>query len=117
MSNQPYTINGTPIKKPTDFTIERYNLTDSGRLANGDMVMALIAKKRKFLLKYAALSGTDLNTILSLIDGTAMFFTFGYYENGVSKTATCYAGHIPSKVYRRDGIWVWKDVNFDLIER
>lgn len=102
---------------PKDFTIERYNLTKSGRLAAGNMVMDLISKKRKFLFRYPAITGKELNVILGLIDTNAMFFQVSYYENGVNKVATCYAGHVPSQTHRTDGNWVWKEVNFDLIER
>ncbi len=114
---QEITISGTTIPTPQEFHIERYNLTKAGRVATGDMKMDLIAKKRKFLLRYRVLSGTQLNNILTLIDGPGIvFFTVGYIENGVTKTAICYAGHIPSHLFRTDGKWYWRDVNFDLIE-
>lgn len=112
-----FKINETVIKTPHDFDIERYNITKAGRVANGSMVMDLIAKKRKFLFRYKVISGTEMNKILSLIDTTAMFFVLTYEENGEEKTATCYAGHIPTKRFRTDGVWYWKDMNFDLIER
>ena len=116
---QEFRINNTKIKtpKPGDFSIERYNLTKSSRLANGFMMIELIAKKRKFLFRYPVISGPELNNILSLIDGTDMGFTFSYWENNTLKYAHCYAGHIPSQLWRRDGPWVWRDVNFDIIER
>lgn len=112
-----FKINGTTIRTPTEFHIERYNLTKAGRVANGTMHMDLIAKKRKFLFRYTVISGTDMNTILSLIDGTNMFFTLSYVENGTTKTAVCYAGHIPTERFRTDGVWYWKNMDFDLIER
>lgn len=111
------TINGTAIKTPTHFAIERYNLTKSGRVASGKMTMELIAKKRKFTLEYAVLTGSELSTILGLIDGSSLFFTLGYTENGVAKTALCYAGAIPSTLYRDDGPYYWTDVKFSLIEQ
>jgi hypothetical protein len=111
------TINGTVIKTPTNFTIERFNLTKAGRTASGKMTMELIAKKRKFTLEYAVLTGSELNTILSLIDGNVLFFTLGYTENGTAKTATVYAGAIPSTLYRNDGPYYWTDVSFSLIEQ
>ncbi|GGF88526.1 hypothetical protein [Paenibacillus abyssi] len=110
------TINGTPIKTPDHFSIERYNLTKAGRLASGKMTLELIAKKRKFQLEYNILSGSELNNILSLIDSSSMFFTLGYTENSVAKTAVCYAGAIPSTLYRSD-VWQWTDVTFSLIEQ
>lgn len=113
-------VDGVTIKNPTEFSIERYNITKAGRVASGKMVMDLVAKKRKFLLRYAAISGKDLNTILSAIDTNNMFMTFEYVENGVTKTATVYVGHIPSVLHRMAASgdhWYWKDVNFDLIEQ
>ena len=114
-------INGTPIKNPTEFKIERYNLTKSGRVASGLMTMELVAKKRKFFLKYEVISGNDFQNILNLIDGNEMFFQFEYEEHGVIKTATCYAGAIPSVKYRAEkgssSDWYWKGVDFDIIEQ
>lgn len=114
-------INGTPIKQPSDFKIERYNLTKSGRVASGAMTMELVAKKRKFFFTYQVISGKDFQDILNLIDGEEMFFDFEYEENGVIKTAVCYVGAIPSTKFRvQKGTindWYWKDVNFDIIEQ
>lgn len=115
-------INGTKIKTPTALNIETYNLTKSGRTASGLMTMDLVAKKAKLNLTYEVLSGDDLKTILSLIDGTQMFFTVKYPdEDGVEKTITCYAGAIPRDRFRgssRPGdSWYWKNVNFALIEQ
>jgi len=110
-------LGGVTIKKPTSFRIERYTLTKAGRVASGLMTLEYIAKKRKFVFEYEVISGTELNTILDIIDTTTMFFTINYRENNVNKSATVYAGHIPSEQFRTDGVWYWKDVNFDLIEQ
>lgn len=110
-------LNGTTIKKPKDFKISKFNLTKSGRVASGKMVMDLIAKKRKFEFSYEVLSGPDLDTILGIIDTDAMFFTIDYVENGVAKNATVYVGEIAAKKFRTDGVWYWKDVSFNLIEQ
>lgn len=110
-------INNTTIKSPKDFDIEEYNLTKSGRLASGLMCMDFIAKKRKFPFRYDVISGTDLDIILGLISTSTMFFTLSYVENGTTKTASCYTGAIKRKKFRTDGVWYWKDVSFDLIER
>ena len=83
--SQEITISGTAIPTPQEFHIERYNLTKAGRVATGEMKMDLIAKKRKFLLRYRVLSGTQLNAILDLIDGPGIvFFTVSYIESGTT---------------------------------
>ena len=115
-----FQINGTAIKNPTTFKIERYNITTLERLADASMAGDLIAQKRKFYFTYDAISGNDLDVILGAIwDSAALFFPLAYLENGVSKSAEVYVGSIPSELHRA-GVgsnWVWKGVNFNLIER
>jgi hypothetical protein len=112
-------LNNILIKQPAagNFTIQKYNLTKSGRVASGNMTMELIAKKRKFLFKYDVLSGTDLETIVSIIDTDNMFFTIDYVEDSIAKSAIVYVGAINQDKFRTDGVWYWKNVTFDLIEQ
>lgn len=113
-----YKINGTRIKRPSGFKIERYNVTNLQRLANADMSGDLIAKKRKFYFTYDAISAKDLNTILNAIWETeSLFFTLSYVENNIEKKAIVYSGSIPSDLYRTGDNWVWKNVTFNLIEK
>ena len=111
-------INGKPIKNPSTFKIERYNVTTMNRLASGLMVGDLIAKKRKFYFTYDAIDSTDLDAILELIWETDdIFYTLEYIENGEKKSAEVYVGSIPTQLHRASANWVWKNVNFNLIER
>lgn len=112
-------LNGTAIKQPLEFGMESYNLTKSDRVQSGKMQMDLVAKKRKFTFKYEVLSGTDLKTILDVIDGNDMFFTLTYTDDntGTEKTATVYVGAITRDKFRTDGPWYWKNVTFNLIEQ
>jgi hypothetical protein len=110
-------INGTQIKQPKSFDIERFNITKSGRLASGDMSMDIIAKKWKLLFSYDVLEGEALDTILSFIDTNNPFFTVEWEDNNNTKTATMYVGAIKKKTFREGNRWYWKDVNFDFIER
>lgn len=114
-----FKINGIPFKAPPgeNFEIEHYNITKADRNAEGDMIMELVAKKRKFLFFYPELSGEDLDHILRLIDSNEVFFTLEYPDNGVQKTAVVYAGPIRRKKFRTHMGWYWKDVSFNLIER
>ena len=114
-----FKIAGTNIKNPSTFRIERYNITNMTRIANGSMTGDLIAQKLKFYFTYDAISATDLNNILSLIWSTSsLFFVLTYLENGVSKTATVYVGSIPTELHNaKKNEWVWKNVTFNLIEK
>jgi hypothetical protein len=110
-------INNIKIKEPHSLGIERYNLTKSGRVASGKMVMDLVAKKWKLTLNYAVLEGTDLDTILSLIDSDEMFFEVEWEDNNEVMKAIMYVGAIKKQVFRKGNRWYWKDVSFDLIEQ
>jgi hypothetical protein len=114
-----FKINGTPIKNPSSFKIERYNVTTLSRLANAKMVGDLVAKKLKFYFTYDAITGKDLDNILDLIWNTnALFYTLTYPYNGEEKTAKVYVGSIPTELYRAKGpTWVWQNVQFNLIEQ
>lgn len=115
-----FQISGVDIKNPSEFKIERYNVTNMERLADAKMVGDLIAKKRKFYFIYEAISGYELDKILELIwETNALFFPLTYIENGVSKTATVYVGSIPTELHRagRTTNWIWRNVTFNLIEQ
>lgn len=114
-----FAIDGNEIKNPSKFKIERYNLTQSSRVASGQMMMELIAKKRKFYFTYEAISATELNVILDAIWETdEVFFELTYTENNQRKTATVYTGSIPTELHRGDDDeWIWKDVSINFIEQ
>lgn len=115
-----FVVNGTSIKNPSSFKIERYNITNMERLADATMVGDLIAKKRKFYFTYDAISGEDLDNILEAIwDSNKLFFQLKYFENGVEKIAQVYVGAIPTELHRagKTTNWVWKGVTFNLIEQ
>lgn len=113
-------INEVLIKRPTAFSIERYNVTTMERLANATMVGDLVAKKRKFYFTYDFLSAADLDNILRVIwDAPPLFFTLRYPESGVQKSAVVYVGSIPTELHYAGMTtnWVWRNVKFNLIER
>ena len=115
---QLITLSGQTIKNPTKFSIENYALTrETGRLINGEMVMDHVALKKKFVLSWDALSGTDLKTILYIINTTTRFYTLTYYDHTGNNSVTVYAGAIPHTQFRSDGNWVWTDCQFALIEQ
>lgn len=111
-------LNGTSIKRPSSFKIERYKVTNLQRLANGDMAGDLISKKRKFYFTYDAITSDDIQKILGIIwEINSIFYTLEYVEDNVVKTATVYTGSMPDTLIRTGGCWVWKDVSIDFIEK
>ena len=112
-------INGVKIKEPQNPKISTYNLTKSGRVASGKMMMDLVAKKKKLFCDYEVLSGAEMDKILSLIDGSAMFFNVEYTDNGHTHSFTAYVGEINRTHFRSGPLsgWYWKDVSFNLIEQ
>lgn len=110
-------IAGITVRQPSSLGFESYNLTKSGRVASGKMTGEIIAKKRKFTFSYDIMSGRELDTIKSAIDGDNFFFEFRYYENDVEKSAIVYSGAIKRDRWRTDAGWYWKNVTFDLIEQ
>jgi hypothetical protein len=121
MPTYPIKINGITIKTPRPVNISRFNLTKANRVASGLMSMRLIAKKVKLFFKYPAITGSDLKTILDLIDTSAMFFNVTYHEtDGTETTKIFYVGEISQQLQRRGYISddsVWKDVEFNFIEQ
>lgn len=120
--SEPVKISGVTIKTPHDFAIERFPLTEAGRVANGDMVMDIIAHKRRFRLEYRAISDSDLKQIIGLlVKDDQIFFNFQCQDGTEYINTTVYPGMIPAQVQRRMdpalGEWVWIDVRFQLIER
>jgi len=112
-----YLINNTRIKNPHTFSIERYKLTKSGRIASGLMTMDVIAKKKTFQIHYDVLEGPDLDTIINLLDSDNAFYSFKFTERGQECTYTVYAGAIKYEKFRSDGVTYWKNVEFQLIEQ
>ena len=119
-----FKINGVVIKRPSDFKKSFYKVSTLERIANADMVGDFIAKKRKFYFTYEAISGWELDVILDAIwEPETMFFTLTIpVENATDdgyEEYTVYPGEIPMELHRASpmGNWVWKNVNFNLIQK
>lgn len=116
-----FKIDGTKIKRPTEFKHSYYDITNANRLQDGTMSMELIAQKEKFFFTYEVLTSDELNNILNLIwRSRKMFFTLSYVEDNTWHSAVVYKGEIQKSLYRSSkegGPWVYKDFTFNLIER
>lgn len=119
MAKLTYKINGTVIKSPPiPCDIEKYNITNAGRTGDGQMKLELIAKKRKFILRYPVMSAPEKKVIESLIDSSSLFFNFEYIEDNIKKSAKCYVGAMKwTPAWHDHGYWYWRDIELSFIEQ
>lgn len=125
MAKVAISIDGIPIKPPTqdDFKISTYLVTDMIRNAAGTMNGQILAKKTKLFFKYPAIVGYELKKIYDILQGSVLFHTVEYVDDGVRYTKIMYVGEMPKTLARTgrgsgdSSTWVWKDVAFNLIER
>ena len=125
MSTVRIMIDGVEIKPPTqkDFKISTYLVTDMKRNAAGTMNGQILSVKTKLFFQYPAIAGHELKKIYDILQRAPLFHTVQYIDDGVWHTKTMYVGEMPktlSRTGRGSGdasTWIWKDVNFNLIER
>lgn len=113
------TIAGIKISQtPAEFSVGRFDLTKSGRTASGDMVMDLIATKRRVDCTWRMMPDGDLKLLIDTIHANKPFFTLEYPDAGGTKTMTCYAGDINTSLWHTvNGVRYWKEVGIAFIER
>lgn len=112
-------IDGTQIKSPSSLKVGVYRLSKSGRVASGDMVMDIIAIKRRIDLTWKVISGKHLNQILDLLE-TSAFHTVEYPDPqtpGTLTTKIMYPGDSNQDLFRTDSNYYWRDVTLALIEK
>lgn len=111
-------IAGVQVASPAELTVGRFDLTKAGRTASGDMVMDLIATKRRVDVVWKMLKDSDLQTMLATITAHKPFFTLQYPDAGGSKTMTCYVGDITTSLWHTlGGVRYWEEVTIPFIER
>lgn len=126
MSRVNIMIDGIAIKPPlqADFKESTYLVTDMIRNARGDMNGQILGIKHKLFFKYPTISGKDLSVIYNILQSNSKLFHRVWYTlDGLSFTRTMYVGEMPRTLLRTgrgigdSSTWIWKDVNFNLIER
>lgn len=114
-----FSIDGTTIKSPHKIKYGKFRLSKSGRIANGDMVMDIIAKKTRLDCTWIAIKGADLKIILDLLDANT-FYQVAYPDPDdpdAQTTKTMYCGDNLAELAIPDGKRVYKDVTIPFIER
>jgi hypothetical protein len=112
-------IDGQTIATPTELKVSIYRLSKADRTASGDMVMEVIALKRRLDLKWAIIPSSNLAQIMGILD-SGVFHTVEYVDprNGESATITAYVGDINQNAWQQiGGSRYWRDVSLALIQR
>lgn len=125
MSRVNISIDGVAIKPPlqADFKESTYLVTDMIRNAAGNMNGQILGVKHKLFFQYPSISGHELKIIYDILQAAPLFHRVWYTLDGVSATRYMYVGEMPRTLVRTGrgsgsaSTWVWKDVNFNLIER
>ena len=125
MSRVNIFIDGVRIKPPlqADFKESTYLVTDMSRNANGTMNGQILSVKHKLFFQYPAISGAELKVIYDILQAAPLFHRVWYTLDGVGVTRYMYVGEMPRTLVRTgrgvgaNSTWIWKDVNFNLIER
>ena len=125
MSRVNIYIDGVKIKPPlqADFKESTYLVTDMIRSANGNMHGQILSVKHKLFFQYPAISGAELKIIYDILQAAPLFHSVWYTLDGISVTRSMYVGEMPRTLVRTGkgsgdaSTWIWKDVNFNLIEK
>ena len=125
MSRVNIYIDNIPIKPPlqSDFKESTYLVTDMSRSADGNMHGQILSVKHKLFFQYPTISGKDLKIIYDILQSAPLFHRVWYTLDGIAVTRYMYVGEMPRTLMRTGAgsgdasTWVWKDVNFNLIER
>ena len=125
MSRVNIYIDGVKIKPPlqADFKESTYLVTDMIRNAAGTMNGQILAVKHKLFFQYPTILGRDLKIIYDILQSAPLFHRVWYTLDGVAYTRYMYVGEMPRTLMRTGAgsgamsTWIWKDVNFNLIER
>ena len=118
-------IDGVKIKSPDQSTFKEstYLVTDMSRSAAGNMYGQILSVKHKLFFQYPAISGAELKVIYDILSNPPLFHHVWYTLDGVAFSRYMYVGEMPKTLHRTgrgsgaESTWIWKDVNFNLIER
>lgn len=107
---------------PQEYTPDIYDVDASttGRNAAGTMIRDRVARKHKFNCKWAALSHTDLTTLLQATQDAAFNLTAVDIFTGTRQTFRVYVGDRTAPVYwyptTNTDTWMYASLSMNFIE-
>lgn len=109
----------TVLPSPTSISVNDEIIwsSDTGRLIDGTMAGDVIAEKKTISIKWGILTETDVALIRNTL--VAGFFPFTFRDDGISITIESYRGTLSKQHlgYIGDGIYYYKSVSVDIIQR
>jgi hypothetical protein len=110
-------INNVKIPTPSSFKVGINDISNAERNAKGEMLIDVIATKRKLELSWSHLKPIELSQLLQLVKNT-FFVKYPDPETGTEITKTFYCGDKSTGLYSYvKGKPVWTDISFNLIEK
>lgn len=111
------TIGGTTITSPMSMTVGVYDISKSERNSLGNMIIEIIATKRKLELQWPVLTAAQLSTLLGLMSATTFTVVYSDPVTGAARTMTAYKGDRSlGMLFYNAGVPSWKDTKVSLIE-
>lgn len=112
-------INGVAVAAPKVFQVDIADIDgETHRNLKGNLVRDRLATKRKLNCEWAALTMTEISTLLQAVDD--VFFSVEYPDPymGTSTTKTFYVGDRQMPLYSYvDGQILWEGLKMNFIER
>lgn len=106
-----------PDPSKLDLDYEDIHSEDSGRNEKGDMIVRIVARKRKLNLEWHMLSYANGKLLLELFK-TGPYHSVTYFdaENNVSQSGTFYVGSRSASMYNHPK-QAWETIKFNLIQK
>lgn len=109
----------TVLPSPTSISVNDEVIwsSDTGRLIDGTMAGDVITEKKTISIKWGILTEADVALIKNTL--VAGFFPFTFRDDGISITIESYRGTLTKQHlgYIGDGIYYYKSVSVDIIQR
>lgn len=113
-------INGTDVSdlvKGLKVGYETLVSEDSGRNANGDLVLDVINKKVKIYATFRPMESHDMARLLAAMEGYVINVTYRDSKSNSNRTVTCYTGTPePDYYFIHANRVLYKEMNLNFIQ-
>jgi len=109
-------INDTGIKTPHRFQVQTYDIKNEDVLAGGKRVIDIIATKKRFSLAWVDMTGSELDSLLTLMDAE-VFFDYTYPTETGENTVTVSRGPVDRELFINYNGKRYRGVGVELLEQ